>query len=405
MLCLVTLKYLAPALLLVLACGCGSDDTSGTPASGGSAGTGGLGGAGGVGSGKTCSELLPECLENQQQCVEGSSGASCEACPSGKYADESGSCAALVGTPHAHDFPEQTVGAGEEAYRCRSWTLDNDTELFINAVELEQNEASHHSNWMFVPEDQYPGPDGLWDCKDRGYSQLAAALAGGALYAQSTQAKREVQKFPDGVAVRIPPRSKITSDTHLLNTTKSGVTGNTKFTIYALDPKDVTVRLAPFHLDYHGLAIPPKATSRFSAECDLLQDFGGSLDAKLFYLLPHTHALGSRVFVELLGGPNDGQSLLDVRGFNGEARGKRFGPAVDLSSASGFRFGCEFKNPRNSTIKYGIGDQEMCEVLGFFESPMAFESRVDEAKPGPTDGDIQTFTGACNTAAFSWAGK
>ncbi len=399
-----TRTQLAAAALFLLLAGCGSDDNSASPGSAGASGAGGTAGAGGS-NGVTCAQLLPECQASQQRCVEGGGSAKCESCPSGQYADETGACSALVGAPLAHDFPDQTIGAGEEGYRCRSWTLNNESDLFINAVELEQDEASHHSNWMFVPEDMYPGPDGLWECNDRSWSQLAAALAGGALYAQSTQAKREVQKFPDGVAIRIPARSKIVSDTHLLNTAPSSITGHTQLTLYGLEVKDVTVQLTPFHLDYHGIKIPPNATSRFSAECDLLKDFGGSFDAKLYYALPHTHALGSRMFMEVFGGPGDGESLLDVRGFNGEARGKRFDPPVDLSAATGLRFGCEYKNPRSETVSYGIGDQEMCELLGFFESKIAFESRVDDAKPGPDDGNIQTFTGECKTAAFSWAGK
>jgi len=56
-----------------------------------------------------------------------------------------------------------------------------------------------------VPETEFAGPDGLWDCDDRNYSQLQAAITGGVLYAQSTQARKEVQKFPDGVVVRVPP--------------------------------------------------------------------------------------------------------------------------------------------------------------------------------------------------------
>ncbi|MEZ4224151.1 MAG: hypothetical protein R3B13_24595 [Polyangiaceae bacterium] len=394
------MRHTLPLLLLFALAGCSDDVYVVDDGSGGAPA-----GTGGANSGPTCAELLPSCLENQQQCVQGSSGAACAPCPSGEYADDLGTCRALPGSPLAHDFPEQSTGAGEETYRCRSWTLDNDAELFVNAVELEQGEASHHSNWMFVPEELYPGPDGLWDCEDRNYSQLAAALAGGALYAQSTQAKREVQKFPDGVVVRIPARAKIISDTHLLNTTAATVTGSARLTLYSLETKDITVRLTPFHLDYHALNIPPQATSRFSAECDLAKEFGGTFDAKLYYLLPHTHALGTRVFAELHGGPQDGQALIDVRGFNGEARGKRFAAPVDLSSATGLRFGCEFKNPRSESVHYGIGDQEMCELLGFFESPMAFESRVNEAVPGAKDGSILTYSGACNTAAFSWAGK
>ena len=214
-----------------------------------------------------CADLVASCVENQQQCVADASGAHCEPCAEGQYAKNDGQCSPIVGTAISHDFPDHSTQAGEEILgECRSWTLNNDTELWVNAVELLQDEASHHSNWTFVPDDQFDGPDGLWKCKDRSYDQLKGALAGGVIYAQSTQAQREVQKFPDGVVVRIPPHSRIISDVHVLNTTNAPITGHIKMTLYAIDPADVTVKLAPFHVSYDGLDIPPHATSRFSGD-------------------------------------------------------------------------------------------------------------------------------------------
>src|SRR6185295_1378344 len=112
-------------------------------------------------------------------------GAACGACPEGTYRDKSGGCEAVGGEPLSHDFPAVTSTPGQEQLgQCRSWTVGNDDDLWVNAVELVQDEDSHHSNWVFVPEDQFDGPDGIWGCGDRGYDFYLAVAAGGLLYSQ-----------------------------------------------------------------------------------------------------------------------------------------------------------------------------------------------------------------------------
>ena len=55
-----------------------------------------------------------------------------------------------------------TVAAGEEVTnRCVSWTLGNDQPLYVNAVTLATGSGFHHSNWFWVPETSYAGPDGI----------------------------------------------------------------------------------------------------------------------------------------------------------------------------------------------------------------------------------------------------
>jgi len=353
-------------------------------------------------------QLVADCLVNQQGCSLTEGEPQCVTCGVGEFANrQTGACDAIGGEPLSHTFPDNTTPSGGEIVgMCRSWTLNNETELWINAVELSQDEVSHHSNWMFVPEDEFDGPDGIWPCQERDYSQLAAALAGGVVYAQSTQASHEVQKFPDGAGYRIPPHARIISDIHTLNTTSAEVMGAATLTVYAIPAEDVTVKLAPFHVDYHELAIQPLSTSRFTGECDLRSAYGGGpLDFDIYYVLPHTHALGVRMFVEGFGGEMDGKEIIDVTGFNGEARGRAYDPPLDMSGAHGLRFGCEFDNPRNEEVNWGFDDQEMCEALGFAASPVAFESTVSEAVAGEMDGTTHTFSGACNTVSFSWASK
>lgn len=355
-----------------------------------------------------CKSMAASCIENQMACAVDSSGkAACVPCGAGQYAAKSGACEAIGGTALVHDFATfDAMPGGEILGLCQSWTLNNATEVWVNAVELTQHESSHHSNWMFVPSDKYPGPDGVWSCADRSYHQRDAALAGGVLYAQSTQAVKEVQKFPNGAAIRIPPNSKVIGDVHILNATNHATSGRASLIIYTVSAAEAKVKLVPFHLDFAALAIPPHASSRFSGECDIYTDFqsqfGTPVQMKVYYLLPHTHAMGKRFFLEVYKGPDDGKSLIDVRGFNGDARGRGFDPPFDMAGADGFRFGCEYDNGRDQTVGWGFGDQEMCEILGFADSPLAFESLIVRSNEVGSEGTTRLFKGPCTTFSWKW---
>lgn len=371
--------------LLVSLTGCGPGDTNPAAAS-------------------PCDLLA--CGVSQKICVDDAKGPRCEPCPTGQYAGASGACENLQGTAIKHEFSEFTVQPGEEILGlCQSFTLNNPEEIWVNAVELEQNEWSHHSNWTFVPSDKFNGPDGVWKCGDRDYDQVTAALAGGVLYAQSTQATREVQKFPDGVALRIPPYSRVIGDVHLLNPSMTPATGSLKLNIYGIPKAEVAHKLVPFHLNYSGLAIPPHQKSRFVGECDLTGPYGASgatFDPKVYFILPHTHALAAGFFLEIFGGPRDGEKIIQLGPYDGEAHGRVYEKPIDMTGASGYRFGCEYHSDRDAVVKWGFGDQEMCELLGFAETTVAFESNITSAAEVGTDGDVRIFSAPCSILAFPW---
>ena len=82
-------------------------------------------------------DKIAECRIAQKACVSDASGAHCEACPAGKYAAESGSCAAIEGHAYSHDFSEFTMKPGEEVLgQCQSWTMNNPEEIWFNAVTI-----------------------------------------------------------------------------------------------------------------------------------------------------------------------------------------------------------------------------------------------------------------------------
>jgi len=274
--------------------------------------------------------------------------------------------------PIAHTFPDFEIDAGEESSRfCQSWTLDNDEAIFVQRVVAENAGAFHHSNWFFVPDDRYDGPDGTWRCSSREFDSLAAgaSASGGVLFAQSTQALSEEQSFPEGTALRLPARVRIVGQVHLLNVSPEAMTTQISLTLHQLPEAEVHTRLAAMSFVNSSLAIPPRSQSNFVMDCDLA---AGTADrywsGNLYYFLPHYHAYGRTMRLEYVGGSRDGEILFETSALVGEPLGQSVSPPLSMDGAEKIRFTCGYDNPTDRTIVEGIGDEEMCMFLAFTDS-------------------------------------
>jgi hypothetical protein len=359
-----------------------------------------------------CEAIAASCRMAQKGCVGATdtTEAHCESCPAGQYPDTTALCVPIAGTVHSYDFEAVPLEAGEEiASVCQSWALNNETELWVNAVELKNDGGYHHSNWFFIPQGKAEYPLGAWyDCYKEGFNEIFAALEGGVLYAQSTQVKHDIQKFGDGVAVRIPPYSRIIGATHLLNVYPEPKTTELNLSLYTIEEEAVTTKLTPFQLTYFDLKIEPNAYSEFASSCDfdaLYQDLlKHPLDLKLHYILPHYHALGSGFDVSIYGGDRDGEELFNLGAFTADPFGRVFDPPIDLTGAKGLTFRCGFNNPTGKMVGHGIGDQEMCVLLGFAETSLAMDGRAESnTAEGQDATGVYQNTSSCEMAGFGFS--
>lgn len=304
-----------------------------------------------------------------------------------------------------------TVAPGQEiSGLCQSWTLNNPEEIWVDSVEMHNGGGYHHSNWFFVPDDLYLQPDGAWNCRDAGFDELVAAVAGGFLFAQSTQVSDEDQTFQDGAAIRIPPYSRIVGSTHLLNVGEVSLDSPMDLTIHTVKPEDVRVKLVPSRATYFDLHLAAGKASTVSTSCEIAQNYqreiGMPLKERIHYALPHYHKLGTSAEIALIGGPRDGEVILHNQGF-GEVSGKAFSPPIDLAAAgaTGLKFTCSFMNPTTREVQWGIGDQEMCEFALFVDSDMAFDGSVHDgtsALVGQGPGGEDLHEGPCDMFTLKW---
>ncbi len=319
---------------------------------------------------------------------------------------------------HTYNFGPFTVQPNQEiSDQCVQITLHNTDYLYVNSVELTTGAGFHHSNWFFDPADNpktgaigaFSGPDGVFTCSDRGFDQGVAAMKGGVLFAQSTQSAHDLQQFPPGHALKIPPNSKLVTTIHLLNTSDQVLTLTPKIALTEIPEKTVTTLMAGMSFEDQALGLPPMKQSRFSVDCDLQTEWNNLLaigavtspspDFHMYYALAHYHALGTGMLIEA--GTADGHydPIFQTGSMIGDSLGAPLDPVFDMTGYTHIRFSCDYYNDTSSTVVWGIGNQEMCVFLGFSDSPYIWGGgAVNPDPPGdPTlIGNVMAYSHVCD---------
>lgn len=276
-----------------------------------------------------------------------------------------------------HSFEPHMIAAGDEMSGvCQSWTLDNDEPLYVSKIRQRNDGAWHHSNWFFVPEDTYAGPDGTWSCEDRGFHDVSAALEGGAFFAQSTQTLQEIQAFPDGAVLEIPPRHKIVGGVHLVNVSASPLETALSFDIETVSEDRVEVRLRPIAFTNTALDIEPQAESRFSMTCELGKEFerflGTPPDYNIYYVLAHYHEWGNYFRLSFVDETGGARTIFELENSVGEPLGITLDPPINSENAPKLRVECGYLNNTDDRLHYGLGGQEMCVFLAYSDADLTF---------------------------------
>ncbi|HEY5944945.1 MAG TPA: hypothetical protein VIV40_05610 [Kofleriaceae bacterium] len=294
-------------------------------------------------------------------------------------------------SPQTFEFGPYTLAPGQEITgQCVSATLNNETPLYVNAVELTTGPGFHHSNWFWVPDNTFVGADGTWRCDDRAYDEAVAGLQGGVLFAQSTQAQHEVQAFPIGAATVVPPHSRILAGTHLLNTGDAAVTLSLKLTITPI--AEPTTILTPTSLVNESIALPPHRVSHFTMDCDIDKAYrnvtGMSPTFSFYYALAHYHDLGRGLTIEAVKTDGSATTIFSTTNAVGDALGGTIDPAFSLAGYQKVRFMCAYDNPRDTTVTWGVGDKEMCTFLAWTDSEYTWTGGVLSSNETPTITDF-----------------
>jgi hypothetical protein len=295
----------------------------------------------------------------------------------------------------------------EDTSKCVQITLNNADYLYVNQVELTTGPGFHHSNWLFVPEHVFPGEDGVFTCDDRAFNQATAAIFGGVFFAQSTQSEHDLQAFPEGVAIEVPPHSKLVTTIHLLNTGDESLELAPHIDVTPILKSDVVTKLSSIVFEYHPIGLPPQKQSRVSVECDIgprhEEIFGRAPDFNVYYALSHYHKWGTRQTMEAVRPDGTSATIYSTANSVGDSLGGKLDPLFNMSGFTKLRLSCDYLNNTDNTIYYAnSGNGEMCVFLGFSDSTYIWSggSLDEDPQPGTDMNGVMSFTRNCQVYAI-----
>ncbi|MEM9727091.1 MAG: hypothetical protein AAF997_00800 [Myxococcota bacterium] len=300
-----------------------------------------------------------------------------------------------------HTFDPIPVESGAEAYWCQSWTLDNDEPLYVNRVRQINDGGWHHSNWFFVPDNVF-GEDGTWRCSDRDFGEVQAAARGGVIFAQSTQTFEEIQAFPRGTAIVVPPRSRIIGNVHLFNVSAAAINSSLTMGLQSIQEDEVEVKLREVSFANYAIQIPPQRTSRWSQTCDLTGVAEESFN--IYYVLGHYHEWGNYFKLSFVDDALNEQTIVEFGNTAGDTLGVTIDPPLPNNGAMGLRYECGYNNTTDRTLVWGNnGQEEMCQFLAYIDGNRKIASFAEGMVPvdmGEDEDGNRLFDTPCGNAPF-----
>lgn len=167
------------------------------------------------------------------------------------------------------------------------------------------------------------------------------------------------ERFASGAGKVFQGGQKLAVEYHVVNDTREAALAKAKLAFHVVDATQVQhlVRTASF--DNFTIYTPPHGQSSHVGECRVRQELFVS------DLVRRTQLYGTTFKVWRAGGDHDGELIWE----SGDRKQNRVGmpTPLHLMPGDGFRFQCDYQNPTDRELRYGVSaDDETCTLDAMF---------------------------------------
>jgi hypothetical protein len=256
----------------------------------------------------------------------------------------------IEGTAIRYELKEQTIPAGNDVVLCHF--LEKTTEeMFVTAFEAMQGRHGHH---LIIFKARVPeAPGTVRECSTPQdmvrFTPVISSVQFG------------LEKFPDGMAIRVPVGSQIVIQQHYVNTSTRDINVKDIGFMHVVPKEEVQVLAGFFGLSDVFLDLPPKQATSLIFDCPV------PFDMNILLVGPHMHEWGTN-FKATLERPTGSEELIDVE-WHADYRDE---PPVEswemneplvMHEGDIIRTRCDFMNDLDQPIKF---PKEMCATYGYF---------------------------------------
>ena len=244
--------------------------------------------------------------------------------------------------------------------------LDQNSDMYVNRIEIEMRRGSHHFLlYTFnkdTPQQILPSYDQPRELRNENsiinlstlYQMQFHKFFGG------TQWSRLDYRLPDGVALKIPQGSGLDQNSHYVNRTDSVMTGEVYTNLHTVNKEDVEYVAELFDFNNTDIYLPPKKVTT------LTKTF--ILDEKYYMgqVFSHAHEKMQEFVVEIVGGQRNGEVIYWTNDWEHPPI-INFDPPIEINAGEGLKLIATYNNSTSDPVTFGYRSvDEMMILFGWY---------------------------------------
>jgi hypothetical protein len=203
-----------------------------------------------------------------------------------------------------------------------------------------------------------PAP-GTYDCADLYDNQYPTLMDSEILVYGSQLAEGNIE-LPDGIAAGLLNGLAIVYELHYVNATDKEAHAFSNVNLYTIPHADVQGTIWGQDVRHETIDIPPRSTHTEWSRCVL------NKPADVIILSSHTHKLGTDFHISRWDGKTVGDEVF-VNTDWATPKLETLNPGLHLEAGEGFEFRCNYDNPSDQAVHYGLtSNDEMCNMVMVF---------------------------------------
>ncbi|HRI78630.1 MAG TPA: hypothetical protein PLR06_03765 [Cyclobacteriaceae bacterium] len=244
--------------------------------------------------------------------------------------------------------------------------LGNTQEIFVNRFEINMRMNSHHFVLYdfnsSLPPNFIPQPDVVRDIRnlDGSLNSANMFLMAYHVYVVGSQSPYLNYEFPPGVALRMGANMSLDFNSHYVNKEPTPIDGEVNINFHTTPQASVVKEAKTLNLNNTIITLKPNQRTVIS------KSFTMSSDISVIALTSHTHQLGEKFVIKIIGGTRNGEIVYTSTDWH-HPQFVKYDPPLVLHPGEGLKSEITYNNTKSQTVSFGLtSEDEMGIIFGYY---------------------------------------
>jgi Copper type II ascorbate-dependent monooxygenase, C-terminal domain len=238
--------------------------------------------------------------------------------------------------------------------------LNNKEEIYVNAIRSVSRPGTHHfvlSTLSETPDFPLPVPNVIIDQNNiDGTFNLFSSVNRGSILFIAQSADYEL-RLPPGYGIKMEKDYKFLGNPHYFNKTNAMRFGEVYCNLYTIPKEKVTTLLELSEVSSQDFVLP--ANQETTITTDQIFDEKTQITS----MSPHYHKLGKKFVVQIIGGPRNGEVILESYDYQHPVVGFFVNNPLILNKGEGLRTIVTYNNNTSRQVGYGVTSEDEMNYL------------------------------------------